>query len=252
MEATWKQDDVFPIIAHVIAAQFQHHQRFITSPEIADALLRDPEARRIVDAVVQQRGSTQERTAINMVAWFSQRITMANSPWAQRFERTKVDDRWAYKPVSDAPSHINPYLPTQTMKPTANWSWRPGVVDVQGEHIEVRYEEDAGNSPYEQWIPVALIGKPTNHVFLVSWLMSSDNPSHERIIRAATMELDFYLVEKREADPWAYAKYHCNTGANMYSSVHWSYFPDGNPGERHSSSVVQLSGTSKAIFKPKR
>jgi hypothetical protein len=227
-----------------MTAQFQHHQRFITSREIADALLRDPEARRIIDAVVQQRGSTPERTAINMVAWFSQRITTANSPWAHRFERTKIDDRWAYKPVSDAPSHINPNLPTQTMKPTANWSWGPGDVDVEGEHIELRFG-DAVKSDYEQWLPVALIGKPTNHVFPVLWLMSPDNPSREGMIDATRTDLNFYLVEKREANPWEYAKYHCNTSANMYSSVHWSYFPNGNRAQRHSSSVVRLSDGSK-------
>jgi len=47
------------------------------------------------------------------------------------------------------------------------------------------------------------------------------------MIAAAGRELDFYLVEKGGANPWAYAKYHCNTAANMYSSVHWSYFPSG-------------------------
>jgi hypothetical protein len=53
--------------------------------------------------------------------------------------------------------------------------------------------------------------------------------------------LDFYLVERRERNPWAYAIYHCGTGSNMYSKVHWSYFPSGRQGRRHSSEVVQLS-----------
>ena len=26
-------------------------------------------------------------------------------------------------------------------------------------------------------------------------------------------------------DPWSYAIYHCGTAANIYSPVHWSYFP---------------------------
>jgi hypothetical protein len=130
-----------------------------------------------------------------------------------------------------------------------NWSWREGVIDVQTEHIELRYG-DAGEIDYEQWVPITLIGKPTNRVFPVRWLMSPDNPSNEQMINAARKDLDFYLAEKGEANPWAYAKYHCNTAANMYSKVHWSYFPDGNRGERHSSSVVRLSDGSKAIFKP--
>src|SRR6516164_2815623 len=97
---TWKQDDVFPLIARVIVSEFQQHQRLITCREIAGALLRDAEARRIIDGVVQQRGSTPERTAINMVAWFSQRITAEQSDWRTRFERTRIDNQYAYEPVA--------------------------------------------------------------------------------------------------------------------------------------------------------
>src|SRR5438552_1231706 len=96
---SWKHSEVFPLVAHAITAEFQQHQRFIMSREIADALLRDPEARCIIDAVIQQRGNTPERTAINMVAWFSQQITIGASPWTEQFERTKIDDRWAYRPA---------------------------------------------------------------------------------------------------------------------------------------------------------
>jgi hypothetical protein len=112
-----------------------------------------------------------------------------------------------------------------------NWSWGEGVVDVQAEHIELRYG-DAAKSDYRQWVLLALIGKPTNNVFPVSWLMTCGDPSDEQMIDAARKELDFYLVEKREADPWAYAKYHCNTASNMYSDVHWRYLPHGNHGRR--------------------
>jgi hypothetical protein len=106
-----------------------------------------------------------------------------------------------------------------------NWSWQEGIVDAEEEHIELRYG-DAVNSAYEQWLPIALIGSPTNQVFPVLWMMSPSSPCYEQMIDAAKKELDFYLVEKREPNPWAYAKYHCNTSANMYSRVHWSYFPN--------------------------
>jgi hypothetical protein len=135
-----------------------------------------------------------------------------------------------------------------------NWNWREADVDAQGEHIELRYG-DADTSDYEQWIPIALIGKPTNNVFPIQWLPSASvNPE---IISKVQRELDFYLVEHPKefpgtGHPWEYAIYHCNTAANMYSSVHWSYFPNGSRGERHSSSVIQLSDGSKAIFKPAR
>jgi len=97
---SWKHSEVFPLIAHVIGAEFQQYQRFVTSREIAAALLRDPEARRIIDAAVQQRGRTPERTASDMVAWFSQRITAEQSEWRLAFERTRINNQYAYKPVA--------------------------------------------------------------------------------------------------------------------------------------------------------
>lgn len=111
-------------------------------------------------------------------------------------------------------------------KNLVTWSWREGVVDTGLEHIELRYG-DAAKAGYEQCFPIALIGKPTNNIFPGSWLMNPDNRSHEKMINAARKELDFYLVELREPNPWAYAKYHCNTSANIYSKVHWSYYPNG-------------------------
>jgi hypothetical protein len=115
-----------------------------------------------------------------------------------------------------------------------NWGWREGAVDAQEEHIELRYG-DAAKRAYDEWLPIALIGKPTNHVFPVSWLMAPDNPSKQRIIDAARKELDFYLVEKHEANSWAYAKYHCSTAANMYSKVRWSYFTNAISEQARSS-----------------
>jgi hypothetical protein len=65
-------------------------------------------------------------------------------------------------------------------------------------------------------------------VFAVEWLVKQDSLAHQAMLADARRELDFYLVEKHEPDPWAYACYHCNTGANMYSRVHWLYFSTGN------------------------
>ena len=105
MDANWKHDEVFPIIAHIIEQQFQQHQRYITSREIAAQLVQDDAAKSLIQhAQSQQRKNrSPEQVARNMVAWFSQRITVGNSPWAARFERTKIDDRWAYQPTSNTP-----------------------------------------------------------------------------------------------------------------------------------------------------
>lgn len=106
----------------------------------------------------------------------------------------------------------------QPIPPVAKgWSWREGVVDVEGEHIELRYG-DAGKSDYEHWAPIALIGKPTNHVFPVRWLLSAS--VKPEIISEAKKELDFYLVKHSRGfpgtgHPWAYAQYHCNVESGM-------------------------------------
>lgn len=102
MEPSWKQADVFPIIARTIEERYQVHQRFITAQEIAARLLQDGEGRNLVEVAYQQQDDKQslEWLASNMVSWFSQRITVGESEWALAFERTKIDGLWAYKPVS--------------------------------------------------------------------------------------------------------------------------------------------------------
>jgi hypothetical protein len=120
------------------------------------------------------------------------------------------------------------------------WRWEDGVVDDRKEHIELRHG-DAAHTPYADWLPIARIGKPKQHRFPVQWLVTPDSTESRAKLVDARRELDFYLVEKDEPDPWAYACYHCNTGANMYSRIHWSYYPDGRGGERVSSMVIELS-----------
>lgn len=104
------------------------------------------------------------------------------------------------------------------------WRWQDGAVDPREEHIELRYGELTAGS-WDDWRPLGRIGRPRGKIFPVQWLISADIPENQPMVAAARQELDYYLVEKGEADPWAYAKYHCGTGANAYSIVHWSYFP---------------------------
>ena len=120
-------------------------------------------------------------------------------------------------------------------------------MDREEELVELRYG-NAGDDPYERWLPVALVGKPKKHVFSVSWLINSTDPVDQKAVAAARKELTYFLVELGERDPWAYAKYHCNTNSNMYSPVHWSYFPNGLRGTRHSSMVIR--GDEVPLFQP--
>ena len=128
------------------------------------------------------------------------------------------------------------------------WKWVEGQVDPWSEHIELHYG-DAATLEHESWCPVALIGKPKNNIFPVTWIADIENPEEIPMIDAARKELDFYLLEVGGPDPWAYACYHCTTCANMYSQIHWSYFPSGSPGSRISSAVVRLlNGEGSGLF----
>jgi hypothetical protein len=74
---------------------------------------------------------------------------------------------------------------------------------------------------------VALVGPPRHNAFAVQFLIDRDNPAQEDVVKDLIHELDFYLIELSEPDPWKYAQYHCGTASNVYSSIHWSFFPEG-------------------------
>jgi hypothetical protein len=75
---------------------------------------------------------------------------------------------------------------------------------------------------------VAVVGPPEDKTFPVEFL---DQRAAEEVpadvLDAVRKELDFFLVELREPNPWAYAHYHCGTMANAMSSVQWGACPDG-------------------------
>lgn len=119
------------------------------------------------------------------------------------------------------------------------WIWVERYVDRESEYIELRFG-NAQKSEYEDWSPIALIGKPKKNTFPVRWLTDARNSDQKKMVAAACQELNFYLVDKNEPDPWAYAIYHCNTAANMYSDIHWTYFPHGDMGKKLSSRVLHL------------
>jgi hypothetical protein len=111
------------------------------------------------------------------------------------------------------------------------WSWKDGEVDLQKEYIELGYEADPDT------IPIALIGGRENNAFPVQWLVDTKAHKNKRMINLVKRELNFYLVEKEEPDPWAYAKYRCTTASNLYSNVHWSYYPEGDKKGKHSAII---------------
>lgn len=107
-------------------------------------------------------------------------------------------------------------------KARRSWKWTEGFVDSEGEHIKITYGDDN--------IPVALVAPPEKRAFTVQFVLSADSSTtnpYQKIFEETRKELDFYLIEKREKDPWAYAIYHCGTAANLYSPVHWVYYEMG-------------------------
>jgi hypothetical protein len=100
-----------------------------------------------------------------------------------------------------------------------NWSWREGSVDRRRDHLVLSH--DAFKSP------LAVVGPAVEGVFPVELteVRSVSDPDLGKALEAARRELDFYLVELSEPDPWAYAIYHCRTMSNVYSSIHWSWHP---------------------------
>lgn len=89
--------------------------------------------------------------------------------------------------------------------------------------MELRYGsvEDGG---YDDWIPIAYISAPKGNIFYVQFLIESIHEQHKKALEVAKRELNFYLIERGYPDPWAYAQYHCGTAADIYSTVHWSFF----------------------------
>ena len=82
-EPSWRHADVFPIIARVIEGANRESQRFVTADEIATKLLKHAEARNLLQAArkLQEEKQSLAWLASNMVAWFSQRITVGQSKW---------------------------------------------------------------------------------------------------------------------------------------------------------------------------
>ena len=104
--------------------------------------------------------------------------------------------------------------------------WQEGPVDPTAEHFELRYGPPG--FPWDAGLPVARIGPPVRGVVSVAFLVDSSATEHAAAHAAAVEEIQYYLIDKHERQPWGYAVYHCTTAANAYSDVHWSYFDPRN------------------------
>jgi hypothetical protein len=103
MPAAWEHADVFPVIARIIETASRTSNDFATHDAITESLLADAEGAALIAAARTEltEDRSPEWIAHNMVAWFSQRITVGESDWGNRFDREKRDGKWAYRTRND-------------------------------------------------------------------------------------------------------------------------------------------------------
>jgi hypothetical protein len=96
--------EMFPLIARLIlAAARDRPGQFVAHDALVTMVLADATGASLVVQARAKSAWTDERSAAsNMVAWFSQQISVGRSQWVQFFERTRVDGAWAYRPVTSA------------------------------------------------------------------------------------------------------------------------------------------------------
>jgi hypothetical protein len=94
--------------------------------------------------------------------------------------------------------------------------WTEGTIDLGNEHILLSW------GPLDDARPIARVAPAEAHAFTVQFIV--DKSGHAAAVAAVTEELNFYFIENREPNPWSYARYHCNSASNLYSSVHWELF----------------------------
>ena len=122
-------------------------------------------------------------------------------------------------------SENNPADMQQSTIPDGNrstlWSWTERAFDPIEDYFVLRY--GSAQEDYDTWTVVARMGCPDNGVFRVEFLIDQRDPRFEGAKNAAIAELNFFLTQKGEKDPWRYMKYHCGTASNIYSSIHWGF-----------------------------
>lgn len=129
------------------------------------------------------------------------------------------------KPLKSPNTNIGELLQSRRKTGSAP-SWNEGIVNTNTDHIKISYG-DIGHGDDTKL--VALVAPDRDNNFVVQWLMRPD-PSDElvkAVLQEVRKELDFYLIELEKEDPWAYAQYHSRATSNIFSNVHWGWYPEG-------------------------
>jgi len=103
------QEEVFEVIAHVITHASPSVSGFVEHGAIVESFLSNSEGAALVTRARTSASWPDDRSAAsNMIAWFSQQITVARSRWVEFFDREQRDGAWAYRPKTVLPSPIAP------------------------------------------------------------------------------------------------------------------------------------------------
>jgi hypothetical protein len=107
MSASFRHDEAFPVIASVISRLALGRSDFVTHEQIVTGLVGDAVGSHLLARALQHaKWETAKHAAANMVAWFSQQITIGTSPWTEYYSRKKIGGAWAYRPATAAPPPI--------------------------------------------------------------------------------------------------------------------------------------------------
>lgn len=101
-----------------------------------------------------------------------------------------------------------------------------GIVNRDEEHILLVYDDVNEVNP-EDFIPVALVAPGPGDGFTVKYIIAAHDSDARSMVKEVQEELEYHLIKLGEADPWAYAVYHCGTASNWYSRVHWCWLHAG-------------------------
>ena len=113
-------------------------------------------------------------------------------------------------------------------------------VSENEEHIAITYGSvDTDKTPYPT---VARVSAPRDGGINLEFLIADSTTHDADVMAAVRREVHWLFLEKNEADPWAYARYHCTTGANVYSRVHWGWVSGTPNPERQGATPRQRVG----------
>jgi TPR repeat protein len=94
--------EALPVIGKIIQSRTTAAEGFVEHESIVKALMGDKEGRELIAKAAQSsKLKDDQKIAANMVAWFSQRITMNRSDWSEMFERRKTPHGYAYRRKHD-------------------------------------------------------------------------------------------------------------------------------------------------------